>query len=416
MTTCTWIFRRHAGRVLLAAGIVAAGSGLTVSRASADQISDLRAQAAALSSRIQALGRQESALAEQYDAAVLQVQVLQGKVASAGKDLAAAEATAGRARTALERDAVDAYVNGNSSPLVSSSNAVANATNSLLRAEYVNTLATNQNDAIDQFHLAALQERQAQANYSQQTAAAQAQAAQVQADRNAVSQAQAQLQSTLNQDTGQIAVLVAQQQAEALAAQKRAAEQRIAAAQAAAAAARQAAAQQAQAQQAAAQQQAAQQQTTSQGGTGSQSQGGSATTSGGGGTPSGGGGTTPSYPPPPPVGIGASGAVRAALSRVGDWYQWAAAGPNTFDCSGLVMWSYEQVGISLPHFSGAQYADTTHISMADLQPGDLVFPGDPGQHVAMYIGGGMIVEAPYTGAQVHVVPMSSWYVLASRVA
>jgi cell wall-associated NlpC family hydrolase len=79
------------------------------------------------------------------------------------------------------------------------------------------------------------------------------------------------------------------------------------------------------------------------------------------------------------------------------------------------MWSYAQVGISLPHYSGAQYADTTHIPMSDLEPGDLVFPADPGQHVAMYVGGGMIVQAPYTGAQVQVVPLSSWFVLASRV-
>jgi cell wall-associated NlpC family hydrolase len=107
--------------------------------------------------------------------------------------------------------------------------------------------------------------------------------------------------------------------------------------------------------------------------------------------------------------------VAAAESRVGDWYQWGAAGPNTFDCSGLVMWAYEQVGISLPHFSGGQYADTTHIPMSALEPGDLVFPADPSQHVAMYVGGGMIVEAPYTGAQVHIIPLSSFFVLASRV-
>jgi cell wall-associated NlpC family hydrolase len=80
------------------------------------------------------------------------------------------------------------------------------------------------------------------------------------------------------------------------------------------------------------------------------------------------------------------------------------------------MWAYAHVGISLPHFSGGQYADTTHIPMSALEPGDLVFPSDPGQHVAMYVGGGMIVEAPYTGAFVHVVPMGSWFVLASRVA
>ena len=119
---------------------------------------------------------------------------------------------------------------------------------------------------------------------------------------------------------------------------------------------------------------------------------------------------------PPPVGSGASGAVAAAESRVGSAYVWGAAGPSAFDCSGLVMWAYAQVGISLPHFSGAQYADTTHISMSQLEPGDLVFPADPGEHVAMYAGNGMIVEAANPAIGVHVVPMYSWFVLASRVA
>ncbi|MGH8918329.1 MAG: C40 family peptidase, partial [Acidimicrobiales bacterium] len=91
------------------------------------------------------------------------------------------------------------------------------------------------------------------------------------------------------------------------------------------------------------------------------------------------------------------------------------SGPNAFDCSGLVMWAYAQAGISLPHYSGAQYSMGVHISMSQLQPGDLVFPSNPGEHVAMYVGGGNIVEAPYTGATVHVIPMSSFFVLASRI-
>ncbi len=111
----------------------------------------------------------------------------------------------------------------------------------------------------------------------------------------------------------------------------------------------------------------------------------------------------------------ASAAVAAAESRVGDPYVWGAAGPSAFDCSGLVMWAYEQAGVSLPHFSGAQFSDTTEIPMSDLQPGDLVFPANPGEHVAMYIGGGDIVQAPYTGADVQIVPLSSFFVLASRV-
>jgi cell wall-associated NlpC family hydrolase len=406
----------------LASGLVAATAGLVVPRASADQISDLRAQASALSSRIQALGLQEEALSERYDQAVLEVQVLEGKVAAAGRQLAAAQSTADRARSALRQDAIAAYVNGNSSPLVSGADAMSNATDSLLRAEYVNTLAANQNDTIDQYHLAALQERQAQQNFAQQTSAARAEAQQVAQARSAVEASQVQLEATLKQDTGRIAVLVAQQQAAAAAAAQRAAEQRIAAQQAAALAARQAA----QAQAAAAAAAAAPPPSTENASPATQSQntGGSdantppqAQTSGGGGSTSGsGGGTTLAVVTPPPVGSGASGAVAAAESRVGDWYQWGSAGPSTFDCSGLVMWAYAQVGISLPHFSGAQYADTTHIPMSDLEPGDLVFPADPGQHVAMYVGGGMIVEAPYTGAKVHVVPMGSWFVLASRVA
>jgi cell wall-associated NlpC family hydrolase len=94
---------------------------------------------------------------------------------------------------------------------------------------------------------------------------------------------------------------------------------------------------------------------------------------------------------------------------------WGASGPTAFDCSGLVLWAYAQVGISLPHFSGAQYADTTHISMSQLQPGDLVFFGDPSQHVAMYIGGGQIVEAADPAIGVHIAPLYPEFVLASRV-
>ncbi|MHB1929873.1 MAG: C40 family peptidase, partial [Acidimicrobiales bacterium] len=138
---------------------------------------------------------------------------------------------------------------------------------------------------------------------------------------------------------------------------------------------------------------------------------GSTGTSGSAGaTTSGGSGFTP-----PASSSAAAIAVAAALSRVGDPYVWGAAGPNAFDCSGLVMWSYAQAGISLPHFSGAQYADTVHIPMADLQPGDLVFFSNPGEHVAMYIGNGEVVQAPYTGALVQVVPLYSGFTLASRV-
>ena len=417
MTTCTWNFRRHAPRVLSAACLVALASSFVVPKASADQISDLKAQASALASRIQTLGRQEAALGEQYDAAQLAVQALNAKVSQAAQQVAAASAHASQTRTALQADAINAYVHGGNDPLTVSNNPMNNATNSLLRAEYVNSLATNQSDAIDEYHLAALQDQSAKADLQRQTTAAQAAVQQVARARRAAAAGQAQLQAALNQDTGRIAVLVAQQQAAAEAAAAAAARARLAAQIAA-----QQAAQQAAAQQQAAQEAAARASVRQAAAVAAQNAPRLANTQTANPapvartpnvvTPN----PSPILAPPPPVGSGASGAVAAAESRVGSSYVWGAAGPNSFDCSGLVMWAYAQVGISLPHFSGAQYADTTHISMSQLEPGDLVFPADPGQHVAMYVGNGMIVEAANPAIGVHITPMYSWFVLASRVA
>jgi cell wall-associated NlpC family hydrolase len=109
-----------------------------------------------------------------------------------------------------------------------------------------------------------------------------------------------------------------------------------------------------------------------------------------------------------PAPTGAAGAaVSAAISKLGTPYVYAAAGPNSFDCSGLVMWAYAQAGVSLPHYSGAQYNATVHISRDALQPGDLIFWGPGGSnHVGIYVGGGTMVHAPQTG---DVVKYSSIY-------
>lgn len=102
----------------------------------------------------------------------------------------------------------------------------------------------------------------------------------------------------------------------------------------------------------------------------------------------------------------AQGAVSAALSRLGKPYVWAASGPNAFDCSGLTMWSYGQVGMSLPHSSSAQRGSGPSVSLSALAPGDLVFmPG----HVGMYIGNGQVIHAPTTGDVVKVVALSSMH-------
>ena len=84
--------------------------------------------------------------------------------------------------------------------------------------------------------------------------------------------------------------------------------------------------------------------------------------------------------------------MRAALSQVGGRYVAFAASPGVgFDCSGLTMWAWGQAGVSLPHYSRAQYASLPHVPLDQLQPGDLVFMGSPIHHVGMYIGNGQMV-------------------------
>jgi peptidoglycan DL-endopeptidase CwlO len=109
-------------------------------------------------------------------------------------------------------------------------------------------------------------------------------------------------------------------------------------------------------------------------------------------------------------------ALRFALTRIGDPYVWGGAGPDDFDCSGLVMWAYAQVGISLEHFTGDQWDEGEHISRSQLEPGDLVFFFADISHVGMYIGNGLMVDAPTFGQNVQIQPVL-WdvYVGAVRI-
>ncbi len=104
--------------------------------------------------------------------------------------------------------------------------------------------------------------------------------------------------------------------------------------------------------------------------------------------------------PPSSGGAGAE-AVAAAESYLGVPYVWGGASRAGVDCSGLTMLAWAAAGVSLPHYSGAQMADTTPVPIADLEPGDLLFYGPGGdEHVAMYVSPGTMIEAPYTGAVV----------------
>jgi len=108
----------------------------------------------------------------------------------------------------------------------------------------------------------------------------------------------------------------------------------------------------------------------------------------------------------PAAGPGHPEAATIALRYLGIPYQWGGASPAAgFDCSGLVMYVYAQLGINLPHQSAAQYHYGVPVSRGDLEPGDLVFY-DNLSHVAIYIGNGQIVHAPQTGDVVKIAPLS----------
>jgi cell wall-associated NlpC family hydrolase len=98
-------------------------------------------------------------------------------------------------------------------------------------------------------------------------------------------------------------------------------------------------------------------------------------------------------------------AVRAALSRLGRPYVWGATGPDRFDCSGLVQWSYAQAGIHLDRTTYQQIHDGIAVPRSQVRPGDLVFP-NPG-HVQMAIGNNLVVEAPHAGAPVRISPLGT---------
>jgi peptidoglycan DL-endopeptidase CwlO len=126
--------------------------------------------------------------------------------------------------------------------------------------------------------------------------------------------------------------------------------------------------------------------------------------------------------PAPVVGVAAStpegstvappsthgGVVGIAMRYLGVPYRWGGASPSGFDCSGLVMYAFAQIGVSVPHSSYAQYGMGTPVSMSQLQSGDLVFFAGA-SHVGIYIGGGQFIHAPHTGDVVKISSLSGWY-------
>jgi cell wall-associated NlpC family hydrolase len=382
---------RLPGRAGPVAVILLAASCLVTASASAAPAPDKQTQAGQLAQQLDDQGQRISALDEQYNQARAQADSIGDKLAAIGPQLADSDRQLAAARQRLADASVDAYVRGGSSPLLGAL-IKSNATDYAVRKTYVNAALDEQRGALGGFDAARrnLLKVRDQLRAAQRQARAAADA--IDANRNAIQATVTAQQTTMNQVTQpDMAPLVAQaaaaraQNAEAQGKQKFATLAAPASPTTTSAAPRGPAP------------------AHPTGGSGS----GPTTTARKASTP-----TTsapkPSSPPPssaptgtaPPVKAGASTAVNTAKAQLGKPYVYGGAGPDSFDCSGLTMYAWRAGGVGLPHSAAMQYDSISHISVSQLQPGDLVFFYTPIEHVGMYVGGGQMIDAPYTGAVV----------------
>jgi cell wall-associated NlpC family hydrolase len=330
-----------------------AGPALASSHpANADQIQSAQAEAAQIAAQIQAQGNQLAVLSERYDQDQIHVQQLQAQVSQTQAQIAQTETQVSSARGDLRQLAVESYTSGSSSDDFDQLFAPGGE-RAAAAAEYQQVASDSVSDAIDRL-------KQSQSVLSAQESALQTTQAQARATLAAAKSAQqdaqatlASQQTTLSKLKGRIATLVAQRQAAQAAAQAAAFQARVAAAQ----------------------------RLSAQNGDSGLS-------------------AVPAVP-----GGGGAEAVAAAESQIGVPYVWAGASAGVgFDCSGLTMWAWAHAGISLSHSAAAQYDESVHVPLSDLQPGDLLFyqEGNTIGHVTMYVGPGEMVQAMETGTRIQI--------------
>ncbi|MCE5288133.1 MAG: C40 family peptidase [Nocardiaceae bacterium] len=115
----------------------------------------------------------------------------------------------------------------------------------------------------------------------------------------------------------------------------------------------------------------------------------------------------PRIPKPAPVSRGQQ-VASIALTRLGLPYVWGATGPDAFDCSGLVQWSFAQIGVAIPRTSEAQATGGVPVPLDALQPGDVIVYYSDAHHVGLYIGNGQIIHASMEGVPILLADVNSW--------
>lgn len=359
---------RPTGAILTLA-LLAAGVWLgPVAPASADPIADKKAQAAALAKVIESKGEAVSKLAEAVNQARLRAGHLNDQLGQAQAAMEAAERRASAVRARMRDQVVASYVRGGAAAAVPAADP--EVLDVAVQRTYVSTLTAGEKDVVDDLRAVHLQVEEERTQLASARQAAGDAVGQVTASQRAAAQAVADEQAALAKVQGDLAGLVAveaQRLAEQQAAQARTA-----------AAARQAADQLARSRRSAA----------------------PPIVSGLLRAAPGALSVVRNAPAELPVAAGAAGAVEEARRQIGKPYVYGAAGPNSFDCSGLIMWAWGHAGVSLPHSAAAQYTDFPHVPMDSIQPGDILAYGSPIHHDGLYIGGGQMIEASHTGTPV----------------
>jgi cell wall-associated NlpC family hydrolase len=328
---------------------------LTAGPAAADAVAQKQAQAVALAHRIAVKGDRVSELAEQVNRAQLQAAALDARMQQAKDDLQSASARAAAVNAVLRTQAIATYVHG--AVRVPTPTFGMDGLKLAVENRYIDSMAATQQEALTAVQASKSALADQSSRYEQAKKASDDALAKVTASKQAATLAVEDDEHQLQRVTGDLAAMVVAEQA-------RMADVETAQVRAMLMA-----------------------RFTS----------GAASRSTDGRTLDALAAATMTVTAPLP---GAPMAVAAAQSQLGKPYQYAGAGPDTFDCSGLTMWAWGQAGVSLPHSAAAQYNAITHIALSDLQPGDLVFFGSDIHHEGMYVGDGQMIEAPHTGANV----------------
>ena len=359
----------------------------------AEEIADKEAQAAEISEQLAEQGRKISILAEEYNNARLEAERLADRLSAAKADMAKTDSEAKRLRSRLKGQAVDSYVQGGAVPALAMLVQTKLEDDIAVRHQYVESVTSMVGDTLDELRAVKLTLAEQADELSDAQRASREALAAVEASREEALAAQRAQAKLLDKVEGELAALVAAEE-------KRKAEEearRVQAEMAARRAREEAAAREAAARRAAAATTTSTTTTTVRR-TATTAAPVTSTTALSTTTTTAPKATEPTNAPPPSS--GAAAAIEEAKRQLGKPYEWGGSGPDTYDCSGLTSWAWRAGGKSLPHSSQAQYSATSRVAFADIQPGDLLFYGDPIHHVALYIGDGQMIEAPETGKNV----------------